>query len=246
MSTTIPSSSRASGVRSSVAPQFGYDRTHLIEFIATASPSSTLNTNIDPSNATTTEPIAGTVSGGSAKKASVNLYASALSQLATELAKVPNVAWEKVARLCALCPSVPPTSTSASTSEPSGLEQCWQAMSETFKKANQTTNDAEDDSDDSDDESDEEDEQQSSSKNIRINWKYTPGQLAVTESNDVLDTRIDAVWALARYLILSHASSSSSVADLHTSHVDRILPVLLRIFISLPYYRYDRVNVPHV
>ena len=119
-------------------------------------------------------------------------------------------------------------------------------MSETFKKANQATNDAEDDSDDSDDESDEEDEQQSSSKNFRINWKYTPGQLAVTESNDVLDTRIDAVWALARYLILSHASSSSSVADLHTSHVDRILPVLLRIFISLPYYRYDRVNFPHV
>lgn len=98
MSTTIPSSSRASGVKSSsiVPPQFGYDRTRLIEFIATASPSSTLNTNIDPSNATTTEPIAGTVSGGSVKKASVNLYASALSQLATELAKVPNVAWEKV------------------------------------------------------------------------------------------------------------------------------------------------------
>jgi hypothetical protein len=174
-----------------------YDRQRLVELVSISSSAAPVQTN-----------------------SHAGLYSSAMMQLSQELSKLPNVAWSKVARLCALCPPMPPVSTHAD------LAASWKQMTAIF----------------TDDTLLSPIDQSARSDVSMVHWEYSPSRLAVVEANESLDTRVEAVWALARYLVLAARAGESASA----SHLGRILPVLLRFLLSLPFTSYDSLNAHQV
>lgn len=235
---SAPLSSASRGVSGSPQAGVAYDRRRLRELVATS--------NAQPSVALAQSYLQLQSSSGR----SASLYSSALLQLAAELAKMKNVPWEKVARMCALCPPLP------SPAAHPQLAASWKEITAAFNAQIDGQYD-----DDEDDEDEEEEESESTSKNNNeesrssslpphpaVQWEYSPARLAVVESGsgggggEALDSRVDGLWSLARYLILASAAGETAAA----SHLGRLLPVLLRFLLSLPFCTYDALNFPQV
>jgi len=235
-----------------------YDQRRLSEFISQANGHPSAN-NPDMSMMTS-------VTDGDSSSSSMYLL------LASQMAKVKNLPWEKISRLCSLCPPVPPLSVSPH------LASMWSDLTEMFEDANRTgeTTDEDEQSSSSDEEDekdavadglgaeqkgeDDDDEKANGTKRRGTNsstrfsfplprlWHVRPEELAVVECVESMDERIEAVKALAQYIILKqqqrHQSSPNVTPDddADDGHLGRLLPVILRFFLSLPFFMY---NVPH-